>query len=91
MQVYLFYLNAVQDVFLGVPFCGSEVINLTSIHKDVGSILGFAHWVKDPALCCHELWCRLAATAPIQPLAWELLYAAGVAQVTVLQPLVRPL
>ena len=28
---------------------------------------------------CHELWCRLAAVAPIQPLAWEPLYAAGVA------------
>ena len=25
------------------------------------------------------LWCRPAATAPIQPLAWELPYAAGVA------------
>ena len=25
------------------------------------------------------LWCRLAAVAPIQPLAWELPYAAGVA------------
>ena len=27
----------------------------------------------------HELWCRLAATAPIQPLAWEFPYASGVA------------
>ena len=25
------------------------------------------------------LWCRLAATAPIQPLAWELAYAEGAA------------
>ena len=25
------------------------------------------------------LWCRPAGTAPIQPLAWELPYAAGVA------------
>ena len=25
------------------------------------------------------LWYRLAAIAPIQPLAWELLYAAGAA------------
>ena len=30
--------------------------------------------------CCCELWCRLAATAPIRPLAWELPYATGVAQ-----------
>ena len=25
------------------------------------------------------LWCRLAAVAPVQPLAWELLYATPVA------------
>ena len=25
------------------------------------------------------LWCRLAAVAPIQPLAWESLYASGAA------------
>ena len=28
--------------------------------------------------CCCELWCRLAATTRIQPLAWELPYATGV-------------
>ena len=28
---------------------------------------------------CHELWCRLAATALIRPLAWDLPYAVGVA------------
>ena len=32
----------------------------------------------DPALLW--LWHRLVATAPIQPLAWELPYAAGAAQ-----------
>ena len=32
---------------------------------------------SDPTLLW--LWCRLAATAPIQPLAWELSYAAGAA------------
>ena len=26
------------------------------------------------------LWCRLVATAPIRPLAWETPYAAGAAQ-----------
>ena len=37
-------------------------------------------------VCCklgldpEVLWCRLAATAPIRPLAWELIYAAEVAQ-----------
>ena len=34
----------------------------------------------DPALLL--LWYRPAALAPIQPLAWELLYAMGVAQNT---------
>ena len=32
---------------------------------------------SDPVLLW--LWCRLAATAPIQPIAWELAYATGVA------------
>ena len=31
----------------------------------------------DPAFLW--LWCRLAATAPIPPLAWEFPYAAGAA------------
>ena len=30
-------------------------------------------------LVLQQLWCRLAATALIQPLAWELPYATGVA------------
>ena len=32
---------------------------------------------SDPTFLC--LWCRLAAAAPIRPLAWELPYAAGAA------------
>ena len=38
-----------------------------------------------PELWCRRgsdvalLWCRQAATAPVRPLAWELLYAAGAA------------
>ena len=53
------------------------LINLTRNHEVVGSIPSLAQWVK--IWCCHELWCRPAAVAPIQPLAWELSYAMGAA------------
>ena len=55
---------------------GSAVMNPTRHHKDVGLIPGLAQWVKD--LTWLWLWYRLAAAAPILPLAWELPFAAGV-------------
>ena len=34
----------------GVPTVAQQVKNPTSIHEDVGSILGLPWWVKDPVL-----------------------------------------
>ena len=53
----------------------SAVTNPNSIHEDAGSIPDPTQKVKDPVLLW--LWYRMATAAPIQPLAWELLYAEG--------------
>ena len=55
--------------------CGSVVTNPTRIHEDSCSIPDPTQWVKDSALLCR--WCRSAAAAPIQSLAWELSYCQG--------------
>ena len=60
------------------------------MNENVGSIPGLTQWVKDLALlscsvghrCDSDLvlpwlWHRLAAVAPIGPLTWERLCAAG--------------
>ena len=67
--------------------------NPTSILEDSGSIPGLAEWGEGSSItvsCCIGcrrssdpvllwLWCRPAAVALIDPLAWELLYVAGAA------------
>ena len=53
------------------------VKNLTGNHESASLIPGLAQWVKD--LAWLWLWRRLAAAALIQPLAWVLPYASGVA------------
>ena len=53
-----------------------RLTNLTRNHGVVSSIPGLTQWVEDLALW---LWCRLVATAPIGPLAWEPPYVTGVA------------
>ena len=59
----------------GVPIVAHWVTNLTSIHEDVDSnpdlLSGLRIWR------CRELWYRLAAAAPMGPLAWGLPYAEG--------------
>ena len=43
--------------YYGSSLCGSAETNPTSIHEDVGSILGALLsrlWIR----CCCELWCR---------------------------------
>ena len=61
----------------GVPVVVQWLTNPTGNHEVAGSIPGLAQWATDPAWLW--LWWRLAATAPIRPLAWESPHATGVA------------
>ena len=52
-------------------------IRLVSMRMQVQTLASLSGLRIQPY--CHELWCRIAAAALIQPLAWELPYASGVA------------
>ena len=72
---------------------GAAVNESNRNHEVAGSIPGLAQWVEDLSFAiscgvgCRRgwdpallwLWRRLAATAPVRPLAWEPPYAMGVA------------
>ena len=63
-----------------MPYAASAALKSTHTKKEssvaISCSIGHRHGL-DPALLW--LWCRLAAAAPIQPLAWELPYATSVA------------
>ena len=62
-----------KNIFRGVPVVAQWLTNPTRNHEVMSSIPGLAQSVEDLALLW--LWCRLVATVPIRPLAWEPPYA----------------
>ena len=61
----------------GWAHCGTVVTSPTNIHEDAVLIPGLTQWVQDPTLL--GLWFRPEDVTLIQPLAWELPCATGVA------------
>ena len=50
MELCDFPYKQFKIVVLGGPVIAQWLMNLTSIHEDVGSIPGLTQWIKDPAL-----------------------------------------
>ena len=77
-------------MLLGAPIVAQRVKNPARIHEDAGSIPGLTQWVKGSGIAvscdadvaqipsCCGCGHRLAATALIRPLTWELPYTTGV-------------
>ena len=72
----LSYQNQLNLNCLGSSRRGTAEMNPSRNYEVVGLIPGLAQWAKDLVLLWP--WCRLAAVAPIGPLAWEPPYAVGV-------------
>ena len=49
-------LSLTKKRFFGVPVVAQQLMNLTIIHEDAGSIPGLAQWLW--IWYCHELWYR---------------------------------
>ena len=63
----------------GVPVVAQQSKKLTTIHEDAGSPASINELRIGVAVSWSQglLWCRSAAAALIQPLAWELPYATS--------------
>ena len=72
----LYLILSASKITSGVPVVAQWLTNLISMRRHVWSLASLSG--VRIRHCC-ELWCRLAALAPIQSLAWELPYSTSTA------------